>query len=262
MSVATQLGLDEPSAVLRAADHKWADWTTEYSHLPEYRAELRAWLSAASPDEADRVLHSLATLAATDGGDDLAAASVLAWGLLPGACTLAHRLRTLSPRIDEIVAAQLWVEVRTFPWNRLRKVAANILLNTRAGVLRECGTAGHVARIDPTWSRTYIFDPDGPFWATQFHPENTSATTELHEIMDWACAQAIISDTDRKLLLRLAAAADETPTNRTGRGHAGLMANQPAAQVGAQLGLSATTIRRRARHSIRALALACADGTP
>jgi hypothetical protein len=31
---------------------------------------------------------------------------------------LAQRLQTLSPRIDQIVAAQLWIEIRTFPWRR------------------------------------------------------------------------------------------------------------------------------------------------
>jgi hypothetical protein len=37
--------------------------------------------------EADEVLHTLATLASPSGGDDLAAASVLACVLAPGACT-------------------------------------------------------------------------------------------------------------------------------------------------------------------------------
>jgi hypothetical protein len=66
--------------------------------------ELRGWL------------HALATLAAADGGNDVAAAAALACALMPGACILANRLRTLAVQIDQIVAAQLWVEVRTFPW--------------------------------------------------------------------------------------------------------------------------------------------------
>jgi hypothetical protein len=88
-------------------------------------------------------------LGPSSGGDDLAAASVLAWALI--ACALAHRLHALSPNIDELVAAQLWLEVWSFPWHRLHKVAANILTNTRAAVRRECGVRSQLerARIAP-----------------------------------------------------------------------------------------------------------------
>ena len=34
---------------------------------------------------------------------------------------------TLTPLIDEVVASQLWLEIRSFAWQRLDKVAANIL---------------------------------------------------------------------------------------------------------------------------------------
>ena len=47
-------------------------------------------------------------LASPSGGDDVAAFGALVWLLLPGASLLAHRLRTLTHRIDEVVAAQLW----------------------------------------------------------------------------------------------------------------------------------------------------------
>ena len=90
-------------------------------------ADLPAWLRAADWAEADRVLLALAQLSAPDGGDDVAATAALAWVLLPGASLLAFRLGRLSRRIDEILAAQLWVEARTFPWQRGHKVAANIL---------------------------------------------------------------------------------------------------------------------------------------
>jgi len=58
------------------------------------------------------------------------------WGTEPPAI----RRPTLAAQIDQIVVAPLWVEVRTFPWRRLTKVAANVLMNTRAGVagLRKC----------------------------------------------------------------------------------------------------------------------------
>jgi hypothetical protein len=89
------------------------------------------------------------------------AAGVLAWVLLPGACSVARRLRSLSLRIDELVAAQLWIEVRSFPWQRLWKVAANILGNLRVAVLLDCGVPSQVQRSDRTWART---GPDPGSW--------------------------------------------------------------------------------------------------
>src|SRR5450631_2720904 len=167
MSVADQLGLwDETSGLLAMADQRWGLWATSHPALAQCCGvrELRSWLPGADKAEADAALHALATLAAVDGGDEVAAAAALAWALMPGACTLANRLRTLHWHIDEIVAAQLWVEVRTFPWRRLRKVAANVLKNTRTGVLRECDAKSQLERTDPTWSRTSVIDPYGSFW--------------------------------------------------------------------------------------------------
>jgi hypothetical protein len=208
------------------------------------------------------VLHALAGLAATDGGDDVAAAAALAWALLPGACTLAHRLRTLSPQVDHLVAAQLWVEARTFPWRRLRKVAANVLLNTRAVVLRECGARSQLGRTDPTWCNTSLLDPAAPFWAGRpAGPEDAHASPaeQLGAVLDWACANRVISDTDRRLLLCLVSAADRAGTRRVGRGHCGLMANDVSAAVAARWGISPRTVRRRAQRSLHALAAACAS---
>ena len=124
-------------------------------------------------EASDEVLLALAMLAAPDGGDDIAAAAALAKCLLPGACRLAGWLSTLPPRevfrdsqpvmagawsaverVNELVASQLWIEVRTFPWRRRSKVAANILINTRVGVLREVGDFFYVSRADRTWANT------------------------------------------------------------------------------------------------------------
>jgi hypothetical protein len=123
----------------------------------------------------------------------------LAWVLLPGACALAHRLHALSPRIDEVVAAQLWIEIRTFPWQRLRKVAANILANTRTGVLRECGVHSQLERFDRTWSTARPVDPTALFWTRLSAPDAAlrSAAEELFEVLDWARAANVISGSDQ-----------------------------------------------------------------
>ena len=140
MSVATQLGLADPSEELLAqAQEAWPSWCADHPGLGvvDDLLDLPAWLRDADRQEADDVLLVLAQLASPAGCDDVTAAGALAWLLLPGACVVAHRLRALTNRIDEVVAAQLWMEVRGFPWQRQRKVAANITMNTRRGVLRD-----------------------------------------------------------------------------------------------------------------------------
>ena len=131
-------------------------WVAQFPRLARAGdfQSLRDWLAAARPAEADDVLHALAISGHRRVATTSRPASVLAWALLPGACALAHRLYGLSPRIDEVVAAQLWLEIRSFPWHRLHKVAGNILANTRA-VLRECGVRSQLERTDRAWSSTH-----------------------------------------------------------------------------------------------------------
>jgi len=263
MSVADQLDLrDESCGLLALADQRWGIWATAYPALAQCCGvrELRSWLPGASQADADEALHALATLAAVDGGDDVAAAAALAWALMPGACTLANRLRTLHWHIDEVVAAQLWVEVRTFPWRRLRKVAANVLMNTRAGVLRDCDAKSQLERTDPTWSRTSPVDPYGAFWGgyASTHCERpTHPGQELLELLEWGCQNKVITDDDRALLLCLVEVADSAATRRLGRGTGGLMANNVSEAVAKQWGIAPKTVRRRARRSMDALSSAC-----
>jgi len=263
MSVADQLDLrDESCGLLALADRRWGIWATAYPALAQCCgvAEMRSWLPGASQADADRVLHALATLAAVDGGDDIAAAGALAWALMPGACALANRLRTLTWNIDAVVAAQLWVEVRTFPWRRLRKVAANVLKNTRMGVLRERGAKSQLRRTDLTWSWTSPFDPFGSFWSGYVltHCEPPNPAEKLLELLRWGCENKVITDSDRALLLCLVEAADRAASRR-GRGWGGLLANDVAEVVARQWGIGASTVRRRARESVDALASACAE---
>jgi hypothetical protein len=266
VSVETQLGLhDQANGLLAHAEQNWASWTDRFPCMSDIGGvgSLRGWLRAAEPAAADDVLHALVTLASPSGGDEASGAAVVAWALLPGASVLAQRLRTLSPRIDEVVAAQLWIEIRTFPWQRLRKVAANILANTRTGVLRECGAHSQIERVDRTWSSARLVDPTAVFWTKVCTPDHASrsAAHELVEVLGWARALNVISDSDRSLLLSLAKTADSFGPARTGRGWCGLMANDSSAEVADRLGISPITVRRRARKAISALADACAAHT-
>ena len=245
-------------------------------------------------------------LAAPDGGDDIAAAAALAKCLLLGACRLAGWLSTLPPRevfrdsqpvlagtwsaverVDELVASQLWIEVRTFKWRRTRKVAANILINTRVGVLREVGDFFYVSRADRTWANTTLVEsfsagdltsadggagysaemPTERVTGALFHrpeiladagpeQEEPSATEELLELLAWACENQVISAADRHLLLCLVDEADRIETRNLTRGYGGLLSNEVTRRVAPRVGVGEATVRRHGSRTVRALAAA------
>ena len=308
MSVGDQLGLDDNSELLDQARQKWPAWVATDPRLGvvDYFDDLRSWLPTVDHEESDQVLLALAMLAAPDGGDDIAAAAALAKCLLPGACRLAGWLSTLPPRevfrdsqpvmagtwsaverVDELVASQLWIEVRTFKWRRLRKVAANILINTRVGVLREVGDFFYVSRADRTWANTTLVEsfsagdltsadggagysaemPTERVTGALFHrpeiladagpeQEEPTATEELLELLAWACDHQVISPADRYLLLCLVEEADRVETRRLARGYGGLLSNEVSSRVAPRIGVSEATVRRHGSRTVRALAAA------
>lgn len=263
MGVGEQLGLDDPNGGLRVlARQRWASWVERHPSLgvaagPE---DLRVWLRRQDPDERDVVLAVLGRLGSRHGGDDCAAAGVLLWVLLPGAAALAHRLRGLSPVIDELVAAQLWVEVRTLPATTTGRIPASILRNTYREVRRDLG---RVPPSDGVWSRCDVVDPFSRDWLDTPAPgEDVSARAELQLLLDRACRDEVISTTDRHLLLRLVATSDaEVLPRRCSRG--GVTAHPVTVAVGAELGVADRTVRRRAKRSLDALTRAYSlNGAP
>ncbi|MEJ7742395.1 MAG: hypothetical protein WKF73_07515 [Nocardioidaceae bacterium] len=263
MSVAEELGLEgDIGGLLAQAESRWDEWGRLHPSLGQLAGldVLRVWLRTADPAEVDDVLLGLATLAALDGGDDAAAAAVLAWALLPGARTMANRLRNLTPRIDEVVAARAVGGGSHLPvapsaeGGRLgvagnpERGAARMWRRSRGAAIRP-----HVARhrLDPPDSREGIgvYDRADKF-ATQ------TASEELLDVLDSACEQSVISDKDRTLLLCLVEAADRIDITRVGRGHSGIMANRVSEAIASQRGISARTVRRRALRSLEALSSA------
>jgi hypothetical protein len=291
MRVSQYLDLEDGGQLLDRARESWAEWTEQEPRLAvvDYD-ELGEWLLESPPAEVDEVLHALATLAASDGGDDVAAAAVRAWALLPGACALARKFRHLQGDTQLLVAAQLWIEVRSFEWRRLRKVAGNILHNTRTGCLRVAGTSAQIKRADRTWSVTDLVDPSSFFWSHVAAGERSRMTVgdeppagagqlaedepslwpthlatmsperlskqDLAEVLAWARDNEVISEPDRALLLCLVEEADEVETGRLGCVNYGLTANEISMRVAPRCGLSQATVRRRAARSIQALAAA------
>lgn len=260
MSVAAQLELADPEhALLARARHGWTAWS---NRCPQLRVvddllDLPAWIRTADKGAVDGVLLELARLASPSGEDDVAAAGALAWVLLPGARATAHRLRNLTPRIDEVVAAQLWLEVREFPWERLGKVAANIVMNVRRGVLRELGVGSHLEDVDPAWSRAVPLPPEAHQWEVLGAAQDRAPVgpeDELDAVLGFAVEQRVIDEHDRDLLVRLAFAADAAGVTRGGRGQGGLCSREASRAVANERGVSERTVRRRAHRGVRALA--------
>lgn len=265
MSVAAQLGLDDPvQGLLAQARTEWPAWRGREPRLAvvDDLLDLPAWIRAADREDVDDVLHELARLGSPTGGDDVAAAGALAWVLLPGARLVAHRLRDMTPRIDECVAAQLWIEVRSFAWERRRKVAGNIVMNLRRGVLRELGASEHLRAVDPTWARAMPLAPEADLWrvldARAAEVPGVEPESELAELLSWATSRRVIDEHDRELLVGLAEAACEMEVTRSREGRGGLCSRSGSSVVAARHGVSEATVRRRARRSIQALADACA----
>jgi len=257
MNVAMHLGVADPdSEVLVAGRSRWPEWQRDCAALRpiDELADLPGWLRAADRESADRVMLALAELSSPHGGDDTTATGMLTWVLVPGAVLLAFRLSPFSRRIDEILAAQLWLEARTFPWQHGHKVAANILMNTRRRVLRDLGvTDAAAARVIP-------LPPTADVWTEAVSDAGCvepAPEDELAEILTVARRQGVLSEDDIDLLLSLAGAADAAKPARSGRGHAGLMAPAASDVVAAARGVSSRTVRRRALDSVTALRAVC-----
>lgn len=252
-AVSQELGVEcreTPELTCRA----WPAWVELHPGLAAVGdpAGLRAWLRSAGPAEVDEVLFDLAVLAAVDGGDDLDAARTLAWVLAPAASVLAGRLTVHAGDADHAVASELWLAVRSFPWRRLRKVAANTLGRVRTAVLVDRGVGREARRLDPTWSRSdwledleqpeaLVADADPPAWVV------------LDRLLAEGISQSVITPDERLLLLGLADELDRHPEAHP-RGRGGFMATAVCQAVGSRLGCSVRTVRRRAKRALDALA--------
>lgn len=266
------LDLEEGSELLEIARFRWDKWSEADVRLRVVAGydQLRLWLLEADYEAIDDVLLALAELAAPDGGDDVVAAGVLAKCLLPGACQLAGWLTrrqqsqpfydnqpaggTGSARINELVASQLWIEVRTVGWKRIRRVAANIMLDTRAAVLLELGDHFQVKRRDRTWAYSTLNDHAHELAHPLVEPPDTSASSELADLLAWADESDVISPSDGQFLVSVLAEAAAVETRNLRRGRGGFMSNELSRRVAARIGVSERTVRRHTSRTVRALA--------
>lgn len=260
MSVARQLGFspDGPSPV---DDNKWRSWCAAHPSLKRFSGVEEMWrFIQESPIEvADELLWIWAQLAAEDGGNDLDAASWLAWALVGGVSAMGRRMRGI-PNLDQTAAAALWLEVRTFPWRTRHHVAGNVMHGVRGRVFGEVGRSN---RRDQRRSveRRLVLVPDYDALSSGCDDGGIDALftpstpwEELVDLLDWATTARVISTWERVVLLTLVEVWDQLPQQPQVRAAAGgFCGNRLADLVGARLGVSGRTVRRAARRSMTAL---------
>ena len=207
----------------------------------------------ACPGQADVLLASLVRLAAVDGGNDQDAAHAVALLLANGATNLARRLTSLSKDVDQIVAGQIWLQIREFPWRqRRRAIAKNILLDVRRAVLRDlgvdtrtCSRGVEVRVADPValgaatdrGSVTLVTgDPDG----------RVGEELSLSSLLKWATGTGVVSDQDASILLELASLQVAAPLH-------GLSSAAEISAVATRLGVCGKTVLRSRDRALRSL---------
>jgi hypothetical protein len=247
MSVTQAIGYttDQIDQMIRGHWEGWAEIVPDLDLVPD-PLQLKRWLTSADRRDADRILRGLAQLASINGADSIEAAAVLAWLLVPVASLVAHHLGALHQDIDQLVAGQLWIEVRTYPWQTTGRVAANVRFKVRKQLLKDLGATL------PMWLpldevRSSISDPE-------------RHSSEILEILIDGLEAEVISQDDFDLLLAVLDAAERIPIQPfTGLR---LTGNRVSEAVASELAVTGRTVRRQTTGSIRALAEFAAERRP
>jgi hypothetical protein len=169
-----------------------------------------------NPLAADQMLGALVRLAAADGGNQQLAVVLLLHLLEPGIRTLARRFRDLDADATALVAGELTVQIRTFPWRRrTRAFAANLLLDVKAVLLRELQVTGpwtraglsyDVVLVDPLNSEQVLRLLDraepGP---------GESGELDLADLVLWASRTGVADPADLAMVLEIAGSRDRKP---------------------------------------------------
>lgn len=248
MGIAELLGVDEDH-LRQVVAERCGDWLqlVPAGGVASSAEALDAWRRDARPGRVNVLLMALAHQAAVDGLDDSDAALVLAWLMLPAALRVRQELSWVQGPLDESIAAQLWVEVRTIPWRRPHRVAPRIAWRLRDAVRSDLSVSTRDRVLDLPVAEL----PERPV-----ADADESAGDQLGELLDWARAAEVITDADRVLLDRLLSTIrqlDEAGASPRSNRVYGLGGDRVAALVAEQLGVNLRTVRRRTAKVIAAL---------
>lgn len=210
-----QMGLNWPSLEERVErSGRWSSWVATEPVLAGLKSlyEVAAIVEdRGDPGRGDALLAALVRLGAVDGGNDHDAAQAVALLLTNGAGRLARQLSNLSDDIEELVAGQVWLQIREFPSRRRRRaIAQNILLDARRALLRDLGvdTASRgrgivVILVDTPAVGAATARRSGTF---ANHDPGVGLGDELTllAVLEWATGKGVVTDQDAAILLELA----------------------------------------------------------
>jgi hypothetical protein len=257
MSSMQHLGLTWPVLAERVErSGRWPSWVIAEPALTCVSGLQEVALIAADrdhPGDADALLGALVRLGAMDGGNDQDAAGAVVLLLSNGAARLAGQLRNLSSDIDQMVAGQVWLQIREFPWRRRRQaIAKNILMDARRALLRDLGVDTRrigrgvvVMLVDTTRdsAATYVgsrslVDQDG-------HSGSGDELT-LADVLEWATGNGVVAPCDAAILLELAGCEVAGSVR-------GLSSAAEIAAVATRRGVNEKTVRRSRDRALRCL---------
>ena len=210
------------------------------------------------PQAANELLLALVRVGSADGGVDESAATFVATLLAPGANRIIRTLTSLGPEVADIVAGQLWLQVRDYPWRgKPNAVAKNILMDTRRAVLRDYGASTHRrAALVPIPSPDDVDPRDHALERVTFEAQVPDLA--LLQLLVWATAWGILRRGDAALLWDLvlvdALVADDPDQTLRPGGNVGSW--EGAKRFAAALGMTERHLRRRRDHAVSALRVA------
>lgn len=235
---------------------RWRSWVAVEAVLAELNGldEVVAIVENRSdPGRADAVLAALVRLGAVAGGNDLDAAQAVALLLTNGAGRLARQLGNLSGNIEEIVAGQVWLQIREFPCGRRRRaIAQNILMDARRAVLRDLGvdTDSRHRGIVVILAGTTVVGAGTAHGSGTLVDHDPGAGPRheptLRALLEWATGKGVVTDRDAALVRELAS-VEVAGTVR------GLNSAAEIRVVATRHGVSERTVRRSRDRALRSL---------
>jgi len=261
MSLQQFFGHREEQARTIDASGAWCRWTRAQPVLAQVGSAVdlcQVVTDRAEPAAANDLLMALVRVGSVDGGVDETAATFVAALLAPGGDRIIRSLSSLGPDIDAMVAGQLWLQVRAYPWRcRPRAVAKNTLMETRRAVLADYGatTAGRAALV-PLAPPELIeaVDRCGADVSDQL-----VADLALLELLAWARARGVLERGHAALLWELVMAACDEETALVPSSLARGVGSKQSVRVAAARGVTARTVSRQRAHAVAQLRLARAD---
>lgn len=258
MACMQHLGLTWPTLAERVeASGRWLVWVGAEPALAGVGGLAQVAAVAADradPRRADQLLAALVRLGAVDGGNDQDAAWAVALLLAPGAARLARKLRSLSGDIDQMVDAQVWLQIRAFPWRRRRRfVARNILMDARQALLRDLGvdtrkaSRGVVVTLADTTVETAATCAGSRALAEHDRCAGLGDELTLVALLAWATGNGVVAAGDAATLLELSA-LEVAGTVR------GLNSAAEINAVATRRGVNEKTVRRSRDRAVRSLA--------